>query len=144
MKKKNIIIVVVLLLLLGGGGVAYYMYSEYNRETKNAGEVDFDVEMTASGFVKKFNSFETDEKAMAHFNGKVIRISGEVSSVSENGKTFDILLASDDPMTFINVNLDGGQSDKAKSLKEGDQVTLQGFCTGKLMDIEFNRGVIIA
>jgi hypothetical protein len=138
--KNKQLIVLILITLLGLG--LYYAYSEFNRVPENAANRMPDYAFTAAEFVVAYEKAETRGQ-QEQFSGKIIEIVGEISEVHPNGLTFDVLLETDDPMTQININLENSQSEKAKTLSPGERVTLRGFFTGKLIDMELNRGVII-
>lgn len=132
------------LFILAAIGIgAWYAYTQYNKKAPTAADLDAEFKFTADAFVEAFNGYPSEEDAMKAFNGKVIEVSGEVEEVSQNGETVDILISSSDPLMGINVNLIPEMKEKAINIEPGATVKIKGFCTGKLSDIELNRGVII-
>jgi cytochrome c-type biogenesis protein CcmE len=115
---------------------------QFNKQTPDAGSQKADFEFSALEFAELIQE-QDDNDIMQTFGGKIIRISGEVEVVIPNKESYDILIATNDPMVGINVNLTPEMSDKAKLLSEGDNIVVQGFFSGKLIDIELNRGVIV-
>jgi hypothetical protein len=121
--------------------VAAYAYREYTRKPKNAGELSVDYTLTADELVAGFA--ENEEAGIKKYNTKVIEVTGEVSSVTKNEKKTDVLLSTEDPLSGVNIQLIPDEGEKAQKLKEGMKVTIRGICTGKLSDVELNKGVII-
>jgi hypothetical protein len=115
---------------------------QFNKQSPDAGSQKVDFEFSASEFAQLVDELDENE-LMQTFGGKTIQIKGEVEGVISNSEGYDVLIATNDPMVGINVNLVPEMSDKAKLLIEGDNIVVQGFFSGKLIDIELNRGVII-
>lgn len=135
--KKYIFLVIFILICAG----AWYAYHEYTRKPATASDLDTDFTLTAEQLQKEFESNE--EGASKKYMDKVIEVSGTVSGVSTNEKRTDISLETPDPMTAITIQVLPDEKEKAAKLKEGDKVKLKGICTGKLTDIELNKGVIL-
>ncbi len=93
---------------------------------------------TAVQIVKDFQANE-DSAAKKYPSTQKIEVTGVVKeSKIENGKT-SVLLNSDDSTTSVFFVL----RDSIEPFKTGDNVTLQGICTGFLGDVQFNDGVVI-
>lgn len=137
MSKKKIIIIILALCL---GIAVFYAYREYNRKPLTAAQKESDFRVTAVDLVQEFT--ENEAGSMKKYNDKVVEVSGVVASVNANGKVFDILLESDNPMVGVNVNLIPEMNTPAQALKPGDKIILKGICTGIVTDIELNKGVI--
>jgi hypothetical protein len=135
--RKYIYLAVFLVVCAG----AWYAYHEYTRKPATAGDLNADFTLTAEELQKDFESNE--DAASKKYMDKVIEVSGTVSGVSTNEKRTDISLETPDPMTAITIQVLPDEKEKAARLKEGAKVKLKGICTGKLTDIELNKGIII-
>lgn len=108
-------------------GVAYALYVWYKpaRDVKDEKAVSITAQQI-------FDAYSKDEKsANTLYLDKAIQVSGEVKSIKTNqqGKTV-VMLKTGDEMFGVQCTLK-----EAAALKEGDQVTIKGICTGYLMDV---------
>lgn len=143
MSKKRIQLTLVFLLITTVSIGVYYAYNEYTREPEKAHERKADFNASADAFLDKFESFEDENEALAFFDGKIIELEGEVDEVIPNGDSYDILIGTNDPMIQLNFNLLQKYADRAEGISPGEKVVIRGYLTGKLMDIEFNRAIIM-
>lgn len=137
MSLKRKIIYFVLVLLLCGGAYGYY---EYTRKPATASELGTDFKMTAE---ELRTAYDNEAAANKKYLNKIIEVSGTVDAVAENNKSWDVSLATSDPMTLITVQLTPEEGKNASKLKPGDKVILKGICNGKVSDVELNKGTII-
>jgi hypothetical protein len=135
MKKKILFFGIIVALV-----AAAYAYNEYTRKPAQASQLPTDFTVTAEGLM---NEFADEEVATKKYENKTIEVSGIIESVAKNEKTYDVSLATSDPMTLVTVKLVLEENEAAQKLKSGDQVKLKGICNGKLADIELNKGSII-
>jgi len=135
--KKYIYLAIFIVVCCG----AWYAYHEYTRKPATAGDLDANFTLTAEQLQKEFESNE--DAASKKYMDKVIEVSGTVSGISSNEKRTDISLETPDPMTAITIQVLPEEKENAAKLKQGDKVKLKGICTGKLTDIELNKGVIL-
>jgi len=131
-------------LLIGGFIIACagaaYMYSELMRKPANAGDKTADFTITAEQLQK---DFENEEEASKKYMDKVLQVSGTISDITSNEKSTDISLETPDPITVVTIQVLPEEKDKAAKYKTGDKISVKGICTGKLTDIELNKGVIV-
>ena len=93
---------------------------------------------TAAQIVKDFQANE-DSATKKYPSTQKIEVAGIVKeSKIENGKT-NVLLSSDDSTTSVYFVL----RDSIEPFKIGQDVVLQGICTGFLDNVLFNDGVVI-
>lgn len=87
--------------------------------------------------VALFNAYSSNEQsANTNYLEKVLEVSGEVTSVTQNAEGFTVvLLKTEDPIFGINCTL----AQKEVTVKEGDTVVLKGICTGYLTDVVLIR-----
>ena len=111
------------------------------RKAAAAAELGADFTLTAEDLHKAFETNE--EQALKKYLDKVIEVSGTISDIASNEKRTDISLETPDPMVAVTVQVLPEDQKKAAALKVGDKVKLKGICTGKVTDIELNKGAII-
>ncbi len=135
---KNKIVFVILFALLAAGFVVYKMYNKPHANLNEA-KADFVVNTT-----QLLAEFEADENAANQkYLNKIIELSAELSEVQKvEGKTIWIL-STGDPLANIQCEMD------PRFIKEneagpatGTKVTVQGICSGKLMDIVLSQVVV--
>ena len=135
MKKRIIIFIVVLVAV-----VAAYAYYEYTRKPATANDRTTDFTMTTTQLLEAFSN---EDAANKKYQDKVIEVNGTIDAVAKNGKSYDVSLTTEDPMTLITVQLVPEENESASKLKTGDKIALKGICTGKNIDIELNKGSIL-
>lgn len=104
-----------------------------------------DYFMTAEAL---FGSFREDAaKASETYNGKVIQLSGKLSSVEDADGQTVLTFVLDQGMfgdEGIRVSMLASQSAQAAMLTPGQDITLKGFCTGyNDTDVVLNHGSIV-
>ena len=133
MSIKRIALIVVLLATVAGLSTGYYLF---NKKVPSLENTQADFELTAN---ELFDAFNDDELAsMLKYEGKVIAVSGQVSSIKVSDSTSNVTLHADNALIGgINCSFNARVSD----LKEGDEVTIKGRCQGILMDVILNNCV---
>jgi hypothetical protein len=135
---KKMIIISVLLVI---GFTALFMYREYTREVKSATSSNPDFRTDAKVLVPEFAS--NDAYALAKYSGKLIEVSGPVSSTEINSQP--VIVLGNDPQIKIRCVFDELNDFPAA----GSSVVIRGYCTGfnkdELIgsDIMMNRCAII-
>ncbi len=135
--KKMIIISV--LLIIGFTGLL--IYREFTREVKSTNVTSADFITDAKSLTEEFASNDAD--ALAKYSGKLLEVSGEVSSAESNAPP--VIVMGNDPDIKIRCVFD-----QLNDLPEkGFSVVIRGYCTGfnkdELIgsDIMMNRCAII-
>lgn len=119
-------------LLLAGGFVGYKMYNKQHTDTAAA---KADVTLTPQELVA---AFEADEnQANAKYLDKLIQVEGTVTAVNTPEKGSSLTLDTGNPLAAIICEFENGSS--TAGVKQGDKVTVKGYCTGKLDDIVLGR-----
>jgi len=128
-KKRAVFGWGILLLLLIAAGYGYHLY---NKPRQSAGEQSVQVTISADSL---FSAYQRDEQGSdKKYLGKVIEVSGTVSSVQHSGQSEIWILSTSSSMGGgINCQMYPGQ--KLTTPKAGDKVTIKGKCTGYLMDV---------
>jgi hypothetical protein len=127
MRKRYFFAVGILLLFIAAWGI--YKVTLPHR---NAAGEQAVATLTAKNL---FDEFQTSENvANKKWVGKVIEVSGNISSVIESGNYISIdLRASADG--GVNCSLLKKDLDPGNNFKPGDSITIKGKCTGFLMDV---------
>lgn len=92
-----------------------------------------------------YRAFAEDEAAgNARYIGKVIEVSGTITAITSDEQDAPVVvLASESGMGGVLVTLEKDQQ-KAIAQKEiGAPITLKGVCTGMLMEVILNKGVVV-
>jgi hypothetical protein len=127
MRKSYFFGIGIILLLLAGWGIYKVTLPHHNASGEQA--------VAVLSAMNLYNDFLNSENtANKKWMGKVIEVSGSISSVNESGN-------------YISVNLkgssDGGVNcsilkkdlDPGEKFNAGDSITIKGKCTGFLMDV---------
>lgn len=136
MNKQSIVIVFLVLLL---GLTAYLVYRHVFREHDDMSTIKAEVVISANELIQLYNEDET--KADQRFLGKVIEVSGQVSSIEITKSEATITSEIDDYIGGIIFEF--SKFDGLDTIEVGNQYTIRGTCSGKLIDIVINRSVII-
>ena len=128
--KKFLPIIIAILVI--GIYLAYNMYNKEHVETKNA---TADAILTPAELM---TAFDTDEAtANTKYLDKIIQVKGKVSAINEVATGGSISLDTGSTMSAIICEFES--KDAVAAVKIGDEVTVKGFCTGKLMDVVLVR-----
>jgi hypothetical protein len=134
MKKRSLIIFILLAVLIGTA--ILFIYTKWNKTLESIDKVDA-VQINATDLFREFS--ENEQQATQTYNGKVLEITGIVSSIATNqeGKTI-VQLQTNDPLFGINCTME-----KEEMIKEGETVTIKGICSGFTTDVILIRCYLI-
>jgi tRNA_anti-like len=128
MSKKYIILISILVLL----GAAMYALYLYNKPHQSIANDEPAYSLSAEELYKQFDSNE--EEANKTYLGKIIQVSGRVNQLArDEGKTS--IYMETNGMNAVSCQMEAGSEKMAEAIKEGDNTTLKGICTGMLMDV---------
>jgi hypothetical protein len=137
-KKGSKFLIPAVLVLLITGIAGYLLYNKPHRNIENTKA----EHILSVGEI--MNEFQTDtEKASDKYIGKVIKIKGTAQSVNIDAATANILLADDGDFFGVNCSFSGDYVLIAKTVKQGDIVTIKGECKGFLDDVIMNNCIVI-
>lgn len=119
---------VVFFIALGGILAALIMFNKKHIDTSKAKP---DYVLTAKALQKEFEDNEIS--ASGRYINKIIEITGEITSVTSDSSHLNISLKTGNDMSSVICTFPS--SVDASKLKNGDQVTLRGECSGFLMDV---------
>jgi len=137
MLRKIIRIITILLVLALIGYIVVLKWPKASVKSKTT-----DVKIEAASI---YEAFSTDEKAAeALYLGKVVQVTGIIDEiyVDENGAPVVILRGTEgDPVGVV--TLETSESSKIGDYKEGDEIIVKTQCSGMLMEVTFNKGIIV-
>jgi DNA/RNA endonuclease YhcR with UshA esterase domain len=137
MKKKtrNILIIVVLILIAVSVISVLWVF---RKASDNVASEKAAFEAEATNIVDAFTQDET--AANAKFLGKVVLVSGTISSFEENeeDKKISVILKGGDAVAGVICEFAIENIDK-KILVEGNKIKIKGVCTGFLMDVVLTK-----
>lgn len=136
--KRNWVKIILAVVLLGGIASGIVAYTMWNKDHADASQME-GIPVTAEALYKAFESDEAG--ANAKYVGKVVEVSGTVSEVKSDSLTQVILSFPDAMFGGVLIGIDPRHVDEVKSLKNGDQATFKGFCSGFLTDVVIKDGV---
>jgi hypothetical protein len=127
MRKKYFFSVGIVILCVAGWGI----YKVFKPHTNVGGE-EAVAKLTSVNF---YNEFQKSEKlADAKWVGKVVEVTGTISSISESGNYVSINLeATADG--GVNCSISKKDLSPDDKFNKGDSLTIKGKCTGFLMDV---------
>lgn len=139
MNKKIVIGILVAIAVIGAG----YGWSEYNRGKATADEMPIKERVSAEDL---FLAFSADEAAAnARFVGtteQVIQVKGVIRSIDpEDNLRTNVVLETGDALAGVVCEFDNKDLDPNWS--PGATATLNGFCSGLLLDVVLVRCVSV-
>ena len=95
--------------------------------------------------VALYEAYSNNEKrANRKYTGKVIQLSGEIDEIYPDENNAPVVVLRSDSGDLVSVvTLESSQEKKIASYKEGDQITVKALCSGILMEVTLNKGLII-
>ena len=136
--KTYIKIALFVVFFLGLAGILGGLYM-YNLKQKDMAKAKPDFAISATILQKEFEDDET--RASAKFINKIVEVTGIIASVkpTENNGISVILETGSD---FSSVICTFTVVKDAEMLKQGEEITIRGECSGFLMDVLLNNCVI--
>lgn len=134
---RNILIIVFAGLVIGLAALWYtFRKPDVSVDTKKA-----EVEINASSLLE---AFENDEaKANELYLGKIISVTGNVESISEDSVGISVFLKEDGDFAGILCSFHPS-IEEATQLTRGNSVEIKGICSGYLMDVVLNRCALVS
>ena len=123
--------------------ILFFGIKEYNRKPKDLSEAKPDHKTTAVALITAF----TNDEGLANktYLGKTVEVSGVITEIdNEEDTLINIYLGDSTLMEKVSCSMDMRNKEKTGKLKLGQQVSIIGFCTGYLQDVEMNRCAIAA
>lgn len=140
MKKwKRTVTTLVALIVLS----AAYGFYLYHKKPADVRTLDAQVNVSATLLVEAFSKDETAANKL--YLDKIIAVKGIITDIKSDSvtKQSTVFLDSGDPMAAVNCSFYEEETDAVKALHKGQQVTIKGQCTGKLLDVVLNKCSIV-
>ena len=134
---KFLLYTIVAIALLGA--IAWFAFLNVPKASSQGKTADFKLPAT-----ELYQAFETDEEASnAKYISKIIDVSGIIEDISTDEQGAAVVLLAGGDFGGVLCTLEKSQSEKIKAKKLGDNITIKGVCTGMLMEVVVNKGVIV-
>lgn len=147
MKRKQKFVAITMAVFIAAG---FYGYKEYSRRNRDLKTIKPELEITATGLIKKFESDEANtNKVFLAKKEFIISVTGNVKEVRKNESGFySVALGDTASMSSVRCSMDSAHQQEAVSLAKGTNITIKGAFIGynkdELLgsDIILNRCVI--
>lgn len=128
-------------LLLVGGLIAFKM-----AQPKGPLDIHHAPTETTINAGSLYEAFETNEVAAnGKYAGKVVEVSGAISSISQDDRGhFVISLSADSPLGQITCNLAPKEPNPTTAIEIGQSVIIKGVCTGYLFDVVLDNAALLS
>jgi len=123
--KYKKILLGLFIVLLAGAGVVWYIFTEKFTDTANR-KSDFTV--NALDFIKEFR--QNASMANRKYTEKIVVVNGIVSTIEAADTTANIKFTNASTGDYIIFAFQQQHLADAKKLKEGQQVSIKGSCSG--------------
>lgn len=142
MKRKTIIRYIILPIILILSVAVIYIYKEYNRTHKDTLKLKPDYSITASAFLKEFESNENESNKK--YWDKVIQVKGIIKEIVKDDRGFySIVLGDTSKLSSVRCSIDSSHNTTIKSVNLGEEVALKGICTGYNADELLGSDIIL-
>lgn len=120
---------------------AIIIFRMYNKPHANYADIKADFSITAEALLQEF---ETDEeRAQTKYLNKIIAVSGTLSEIQQVDNKTIWILETGNPLSVIQCEMDPRFLEKYKNAGvAGNSITVQGLCSGKLMDVVMSQVVV--
>lgn len=125
-----------ILFLVGGLGL-FYLSTPEKVENKAT-----DVSISAQQLYQEYEANEATSNQK--YIDKIIQVKGTIAEIlkDENGAPV-VVMRQSDAMAGVMCTLREDEKSAIEKYKIGDEITVKGQCTGKLMDVVMNKCVLI-
>lgn len=128
--KKKIILAFIIILFSGIGTGLYYYYKPVESLKNKKADITVSSE-------KLFNDFfVNEENANTIYLNKIVNVGGSISDVGKNKDgSVTLTLSAGDAMGSVTCKMELNETAEADQLTKGTMVSINGKCTGYLMDV---------
>lgn len=132
---------ILLLAMIAMAGILYGLYWYY-KKPEDIRSAQPQLEITAARLIADFAADEA--AATKKYVDKIILINGKVADIKlEQNGTATVFLDGDDPMAAVTCSFYNSEAGNLKTIKPGAIVKIKGVCTGRLIDVVFNKCSIV-
>jgi len=132
---KKALVVISVLLVVGGGAIWYIFNLKFSDTTK----IKADYTVNALDLIHEFE--KNDSLSNRKYSEKIIVVNGMVSEVEAADTTVNIKMADSTSGSYIIFAFQQQHLAEAKSIKQGDEVSIKGSCSGgaysEILETEF-------
>ncbi len=140
MTRRTRVLMIISILVIALVAVFIYLVV-YNKPHVDVSKSSADISLVSNTIVE---DFEKDEnQANAKYLEQIIQVTGTISELSTENDKGIVVLGTSDSFGSVMCHLSSKESQKIKTLKNGQQVTIKGICTGYLMDVILVKCVIV-
>jgi len=139
--KKNRhkkLLVLGIIILVAGIGTAWYMFTNTFSDTATEKPA---YTFNAVDFIKEFQ--QNDSVANKKYAEQIITVNGMVSETEKSDSTVNIKMADTATGSYIIFAFQQQDAAKAKEIKEGDNISVKGSCSGgvfsEILSTETNK-----
>jgi len=127
---KKIFLFILILSVVGGLSVYYYT----QRDSRN--DIRYKEAAENISATSLFESYDMNEgSANERFLGKIISVRGKILSITTELQKTTIYLDTGDPMSSVVCEMNSNIQADFSPIKEGQDVSIKGELSGKLLDI---------
>ena len=124
------------LLLLVVGLTGYFLYQ---KKPARADQQSAAYRMTATELLHAFQ--QNEQAANSRYLGKWLEVDGVVNLA--NGEDGVFYLGEPVAASSVSCLLDSSYKKQALSIKAGDTISVKGYCSGYLMDVQLTRAQLV-
>lgn len=130
-------VIIGLILILSVSYIAFIKFPKSSVKGKEAAE-----SITAEFIYKAFLADE--QQAEQKYLGQVLELSGTIQELYTDEQNAPVLILGDaNGSPIVLITLERSEFKKSESLQEGNLVKVKALCTGMLMEVTFNKGLIL-
>ncbi len=127
---KKIILTIMILFIVGAFSVYYYTQRDSRNDIRYMEAVE---DISATSLLESYDMNEGS--ANDRFLGKVISVSGKILSITNELQETTIYLDTGNPMSSVVCEMNSNIQADFSNIKEGQDVSVKGELSGKLLDI---------
>ncbi len=132
--KKTLLMVAI--LLVGIALVIWYLYDQPFADTKDQQAA---YTLSATALIKAFEN--NDSLANLKYAEKILTVQGRVSEIESADTTINVKMIDTTSGSYVIFAFQQQHLNEAKKIKEGDQVSIKGSCSGgafsEILEAEF-------
>ena len=132
--KRLLILIIVLITL---GGICVYLI--FNQKFEDTGKQAVAFSISANDLIKEFQ--QNESAANKKYAEKIILVNGKISETEAADSTINVKMMDTLTGSYIIFAFQEQHIKEAKQLKQGDDVSIKGSCSGgtysKILETEF-------
>lgn len=132
---QKILVLIIILLVLGGGAIWYI----FNEKFSDTAKTKSDYIIKALDLIHEFE--KNDSLSNRKYSEKIVVVNGMVSEVEAADTTVNIKMADTTSGSYIIFAFQQQHMAEARNIKQGDQVSIKGSCSGgaysEILEMEF-------